>query len=187
LSRHNPLVSLPDNEFDRLPGEDQRTAIIFAADCCSQTWADYHGNYNALERWRINRKWSQWRTAIMGADYPAAIEAWRNYRMAGSASFPQEEMPSPDGNFRYFGQPELASILNFLTITCGLMETQAFDYPLGMARMRRLAWLESEGGGRIQNAIEKEIARRRDEYFKAHPEPEFELLNQHDAGPNVVN
>lgn len=175
LSRRNPLVLLSTAEFAKLPGEEQRMAVIFAADCCCQSWAEYHAEYNCLQRWRINRKWAQWSAAIAGADFPLAIADWRNYRAAGADAFPTEEMPNTGAEFRYFGQPELASLLNWLTITCGLTELQAFDYPLGLARMRRLAWLECDGNVRIQNATEAEIARRRDEYLKTHPEPEFEL------------
>lgn len=175
LSRRNPLVMGSEGEFSRLAGEEQRTAIILAADVCCQTWAEYHASYNAWQRFRIGRKWAQWRQAIADADYPLAIAEWRNYRAAGSATFTTEEMPNTGDEFRYFGQPEMASLINFLQITCGLTEAQAFDYPLGLARMRRLVWLESEGAVRITNAHEAEIARRRDEYLKAHPEPEFEL------------
>lgn len=175
LSRRNPLVMADPADFAKLPGEDQRAAIIFAADCCCQSWTEYHAAYSAIDQRQVESKWKDWRKAIADEDYPAAIETWRGYRAAGSLSFPTEEMPSTGGDFRYFGQPELASLFNFLTITCRLAEVQAFDYPLGLARMRRLAWLESEGAARVQNATEVEIARRREEYLKAHPEPEFVL------------
>jgi hypothetical protein len=179
LSRRNPLVTLGQEEFAKLPGQEQRTAIIFAADACSQTWAEYHSEFSAKEKKQIEKKWADWRTAIADADYPLAIAEWRNYRTAGAQSFPTEEMPSSGGDYRYFGQPEIAGLLNFLTITCRLTQTEAFDFPLGLARMRHLAWLESTGGVRIQNQIEAEVARRREEYLKAHPEPEFQL----EAGP----
>jgi hypothetical protein len=175
-SRRNALVTLGEKEFAKLAGEEQRTAIILAADVCCQSWEEYHTDYSAEDKAALDAKWETWKKAIANADYPLAIAEFRIYRLDGAQTFPTEEMPSTDGEFRYFGQPELASLFNFLTITCGLPETAAWDYPLGLARMRRLAWLESEGNARITNAVEAEIARRRDEYLKAHPEPEFEIL-----------
>lgn len=175
LSRRNPLLAASREEFDRLPAEQQRTAIIVAADVCCQGWAEYHRVYNAWQRWRLARKWAQWTAAIAGADFALAIAEWRNYRAAGSDTFSTEEMPNTGAEFRFFGQPELSSLVNFLQITCRLGEADIFDYPLGYARMRHLAWLESEGAVRITNAMEAEIARRKSEYEKAHTEPEFEL------------
>lgn len=175
LVQRNPLVFLSQGDFGELSGNDQRAAIIAAADVCCQSWAEYHGRYTGWERFKIARKWRQWRRVLDRADYGEAIESWRKYRADGSLTFPMEEMPDAGAEFRYLGQPEMASLLNFLQITCRLTEEQAFDYPLGLARMRRLAWLESEGSARITNATDAEIARRREEYLKAHPEPEFVL------------
>jgi len=175
LAGRNPLVVLGEEGFEQLPGEEQRLAVIMAADVCCQGWAEHHARYSRWQRFRVGRKWAQWRRAIRGDDFGAAAAAWRKYRAAGSESFPTEEMPNTGGEFRYFGQPEMAALVNFLQITCGLSEEEAFDYPLGLARMRRLAWLESEGSVRITNEGEAEVARRREEYVKAHPGPEFEL------------
>jgi hypothetical protein len=175
LRQRNPLLLASAEEFARLNAEEQRFAIIAAADVCSQGWAEYHAAYTRWQQHRLDRIWRKWRKAIHEEDYAPAIATWRNYRQAGSADFPTEEMPHTGGDFRYFGQPELVSLLNFLAITLRFSEAQVFDYPLGLARMRRLAWLESEGAVRITNAAEAEIARRREEYYRTHPEPQFEL------------
>jgi hypothetical protein len=175
LYRRNPLVTLDDAEFSKLPPDEKRTAIIVAADVCCQTWAEYHALPTKSEREAIDAKWKEWSAAISTADYALAIADWRNYRAAGSQSFPQEEMPNTGAEFRYFGQPELASVFNFLQITCRLTEVEALDYPLGLARMRRQAYLESEGAIRITNHIDAEIARRKEKYEAEHPESQFEL------------
>ena len=77
--------------------------------------------------------------------------------------------------YRYLGQPELASLLNFLQITCHMPEQAALVYPLGLARMRRLAWLESEGQARITNFVDAEVAKAKEKYMREHPEPEIEI------------
>src|ERR1700739_3495079 len=68
LSRRNPLVCLSAEEFIKLPGEDQRTAIIFAADCCCQNWSEYHGQYSAEDKIAVDQKWAEWRKAIVDED-----------------------------------------------------------------------------------------------------------------------
>lgn len=160
LQQGNPLVSLSAEEFDKLPDDRQRAAIIRAVMICANTWTQN----------QKRQKWLRlWGWTLRKSDFPLAIAEWRNYRFEGS-SFPpvtgdeadmiaNGDSDGPKG--REIGGPFLARLYCF---AASLPEREiqihgdtAFDFPLGLATFLYFSHLEMEGKLKIENTKEREI------------------------------
>ena len=171
-SKRNPLVLGPLESAQELPIEERHRAIIEAADVCCQTWEEYRQIYSRwVDRIRSAMIWWRWGKILKNSDFSKAIEDFYEYRNAGTGSLPLAKMPSRrEGEYRVFGQPEMATLLNFLIIDCKTPHNEAIDAPLGESRMRYLAHLESHGGVRIINEDDMKREEERRAWESAHPE-----------------
>lgn len=161
--KRNPLVTSPAS-FCIFPAEEQSRALAEAALVCSQKQPRF------VARWV--RKFSR-------LDLNDEAEKFLQYRACGSQDLPTVQMPrTPGAAFHYFGAPELARLINYVTASHGVMIAAHFDgsplnFPMGLARMLYVA--ESESGGfawvRNQQDEEREADRRR--FEEANPESTF--------------
>lgn len=143
LNKRNPFVLLNDAGFNQLPIVEQCAAVIQGALICCQNWEHNQTAHKWLGLWRWKNR---------NPDYPQAIANFRAYRNAGCASVPTE---SVEGNqSRSLGSPFHAALIQFLIQKMGATESQAFDYPMGMAKVHYYTHAESEGCIRIPNADE---------------------------------
>ncbi len=139
LNQRNPLACLSGEEFDKLPSNEQRIAIIRAALVCSQTWAQNLKPHKWLRLWG-------W--LIRNQDFALAVADFRNYRWAGS-SFPILKKLDDSEAGRAFGSPLFARLLNFIGGN--------YDHPLGLAQWLYFAALEGDGKIHVENEMEQSI------------------------------
>jgi len=106
----------------------------------------------------------------------AEAERFQEYRASGSLDLPTAKMPRTAGHpYHYFGGPELARLINYVTRRHSVMiethfEGSPLNFPLGLARMFYLVDAESDGAVWIKNAHDVEVDEQRAAYEKAHPE-----------------
>ena len=150
IAKRNPLVMLPESQFNELPDPEQRRAIIGAALLCSNTWKSNQKPH----------KWTRlWGWLIRKENFELAIAEFRQYRAEGSrfpripSSFAADEDPRDKG--RACGSPFLARLIVHLRKT-GIPNEEVMDYPLGRATFEFLAYLEDDGRIKVENEDERE-------------------------------
>lgn len=164
--RRNPLVVSSASEFDQQPWNFKIKALSQAVLVCCR---------------RAPRLASFWgrRCANLGLD--AEVQKFRDYRAAGSLDLPTAKMPRTQGHpYHYFGGPELARLINYVTRMHSVMvqthfEGSPLNFPLGLARMLYLVDAECEGGIWIKNHLDMEADAQREAYEKSHPENTFAM------------
>ena len=142
----NPLVSYTAASFSELEIGAKRLALLMAVEVC--------GKVGAFRKWIIAMRASR----ADDEGLKAEIEAFQSYRAAGSLDLPLAKMPRQGGGvpFHYFGAPELARLLNFVTEKHGLLIQSHFggsplNFPLGLAQILHSTHLESEGSIWVKN------------------------------------
>jgi hypothetical protein len=144
LHERNALIVPDDSATD----ETYRFAILRAVMICSRSWEE---NQRPM-RWR--RVWS-W--LARRCDLAAAIQAFREYRLAG-VSMP-EVKPIPGEKGRALGGPHLARVLEF---AMRLRGQEAFDMPFGLAQWLYYCGAESEGACMMLSDEEREMESAKD-------------------------
>lgn len=164
--RRNPLVVTPHEEFNQLPWNVKIKALSQAVlICCRRT-----------PRWA-----SAWGRRCSRLDFDAEVQTFRDYRAAGSLDLPTAKMPKTQGHpYHYFGGPELARLINYVTRRHSVMIQTHFsgsplNFPLGLARILYLVEAETDGGVWIKNHLDLEADVQRAAYEKAHPENTFAM------------
>lgn len=152
------LSSRPDLDLSRY--EDLEHIVLI----CCQTWAEYSspefwaGLKARLWRWRT---W-QWRLPVMRERIQEEARKFIAYRTEGSLEFPLSEIARAGRNLtgvRWPGAPFFLRLHHFLTAHLGKSESQAWDYPFGLAKMHWAAFYEGEGSLDIYNAHDAEFDR----------------------------
>lgn len=142
IRQGNPLVTYSEKSFDELPKDAKRLALVMAVNVCCK-----------------KNRVSQWLMGIRSHSVPlnGTIATIREYLTVGSQDLPTTRMPRQQGvPFHYFGGPELARLLNYVTATHWKMIDAHFggsplNFPFGLAKMLYSAHLESEGSIWIVN------------------------------------
>lgn len=145
--------------------------LPYAALVCSETFDELHGmnrdRFVALKlmlwRWRIARMQKR------GMDLIQRMNRFLEYRNAGCAEFPGE-LPTNLSNARPLGAPYLLRLHNFVWLKLGKTESEAWDYPYGLAKMRYAEYLEGLGCWNIKGEYELEYDKARDEWERENPE-----------------
>ena len=156
--RTNPLVTYSRASFRELPEKEQRGKLFSAAFICERTWTE---NQRPI-RWMATTIHFRRHLATL-----AEVEKFQDYRAAGMQEFPTVPMPKvPHAPYHYFGAPEMARLLLFVTRN-GLHRELGFetpcDFPLGLARQLYLTQTEVEGNQWVQNFQDAEIQAEREE------------------------
>jgi len=132
--------------------------VAEAALICAQTWEEnarvlfdpLFGLKIKLWGWRIRNRKGNFSDVL---DFIA-------YRNAGSLELPLSDWPWPgrtkDNSARPQGTPFALRLQQFLMTTFGLSENAAWNYPLGLAKMRWQAYWEDQGGLDVHNHIDQE-------------------------------
>lgn len=143
----NPLVLLGQSEFDLLPENERREALIGAVLTCNRDW-------------RTNQKphrWLRlWARFIRHCDFARSTEVFRDYLAEGSKDFPSQLPRGCDGDATYIGAPEVLRVYQHLCRTLPPAELYAYgksawDYPYSLGKMHLTASLEGEGKLAIYN------------------------------------
>lgn len=158
----NPLVTYTESAFAELALAVQKTALAGAVEVC------------ALKTPRFRLLW-----ALRANQMPLGRElsAFRQYRAAGSLDLPTVKQPRTSGvPFHYFGAPELARLLNYVTEKHSVMiqthfEGSPLNFPLGLARILHATQLEADGSIWVENFHDAEEKKRKEIYEKLNPEP----------------
>ena len=132
----------------RNPKEAERLALIGAVLICCESWAEAQRG-----DWLAGLKMWIWGKRLRGIDWQ--IEAWKfaAYREEGALEFPLSSIPRPSSGPlpRPPGSPFLLRLQQFLVVRLGLSQVEAWDYPLGLAKMQWASYWEEEGGLQIYN------------------------------------
>jgi hypothetical protein len=125
---------------------------------CSRTWTEllevrshrWLALDMALWRWRIRARLST---------FDAQLSIFLAYRNEGLLEFPISTIVRPDRgpSQRLPGTPFILRLQQWLMETLGKSEAQAWDYPVGLAKMRWAAHWEAQGGVDVYNAHDAEF------------------------------
>jgi hypothetical protein len=128
-----------------LPGD-----LMQAVWVCSSTFEecrDAHASWlYLLKVWLVSRR-------IKKCDFKSETTAFRAYRADGSLEFKLSEIATPNNapTPRPAGAPWLLRLHQFMVSQYRLTISQAWDFPLGEAKMRWASFWEQEGGLNIYN------------------------------------
>lgn len=168
--------------FDALPDDQQRVALVRAADICSMSYSEAQFTPKTwLERWKYNRTCRKWGRIIAKAIFPLEIAEFRNYLAAGRKMLPALSSAVPEDAEAYevankgekleggrsLGSPLVAQLIPFCSEKLSLSLPEAMDMPLGFACNLYFSYLEGKGQMHIENYREAEeratLARMREE------------------------
>jgi len=128
-----------------------------------------------FENWLAVRAWHKRRKRVK-TDWNAEIEKFRSYlnsskiimdyadRKEGYPWMPTAPVDNDKG--RSLGAPYDASLIQFLMRQMGMSESAALEYPMALAQVHFITFLEREGSLKVLNAEEvefKDAARANDE------------------------
>lgn len=146
----NPLATYGERSFAELSVQARKLALGMAIETCGRL-----GRFSKyMFAVRLHRAGPE--------ELAAAIQAFRDYRDAGSRDLPLAKMPKQHGiPYRYFGAPGLASLINYVTAHHSLLIQSHFggsplNFPLGLAQILYTTHLESAGAVWVKNKQEME-------------------------------
>jgi hypothetical protein len=145
VGQGNPLVTYTPQAFDELDSKAKKLALGMALELC--------GKLGWFKQWLVAARISRAGKKQLAAE----IQAFRDYRNEGSQDLPVQKMPRQQGvPFHYFGAPELARLLNYVTAKHEVLTREHFggspvNFPLGLAQILYSTHLESEGSIWVKN------------------------------------
>jgi len=153
---HELLIQADSSDFAK-----PETALISLVWICSNSWKE--NTRNRLDPLMSLKLWL-WRRRCGRRDFKKELEKFQAYREEGSLEFPLSELIETDGRRRgrATGAPFLLKLQQFVCFHFKLSESEAWDYPFGMAKMHWSCMAEEEGGIKIRN--------EHDESFEAYIE-----------------
>lgn len=156
IRQGNPLATYGADSFNELPMAAKKLALVMAVEVCGRGWLLSKFLFIARAHHATENELS------------AEIARFRAYRSAGSQDLPLVKMPKQPGiPFRYFGSPELASLINYVVAHHSLLIQTHFkgsplSFPLGLAQMLYTTHLETTGAVWVKNKqdMEREAPRK---------------------------
>jgi hypothetical protein len=129
-----------------LPGD-----VFKAVWICASTWDElkYRDHLHMLKLWLLKR-------LVKKSDHTESVQLLGEYFREGSLELPMSDITRPDREkaTREVGAPFLLRLQQFLMIHLRLSESEAWDYPLGLAKMRWQTFWEQEGGCAVRGETE---------------------------------
>lgn len=116
-----------------------------------------------------------WAFRCMELNLTAELKKFRDHRAAGSLDMPTAKQPRTHGvPFHYFGAPELARLINYVSEHHAWLIQTHFDgsplnFPLGLAKMLYSTHLECEGAIWIENWQDVELKERKAAFDRQNP------------------
>lgn len=164
LKKKNPLLLYTESSFKEIADEERGRALSEAVLQCSK----------AIPRWiKI------WVNKSTRMNIDEEVKKFRIYRLAGSQDFPTTKMPrTPGVSYHYFGAPELARLINYVTGNHAILIQAHFKgsplhFPLGLAKMLYTASLEASSAIWVENHQDAESKARRDLWEQTNPDGGF--------------
>ena len=173
LKQRNPLLWQPVADFNSLPLADRSYWLMEAVYVCAQSFAYRQKLEKDPSRWLLwGNAWRVWRwhrrhRHYQAADWNRETVKFREYldstRLVTAFSEKQEGIPflpvAPVENTpgRTLGGPYDAALIQFLVRQLGLTMAGALEFPLALAQVHFLTWLEREGNLKILNAEEMDF------------------------------
>ena len=157
----NPVITYTEKAFDELSDAAQRVSLANAVELCC---------------YKIPRFKFIWAVRSVRLDFSEELKKFREYRLSGSMDMPTVKQPRVQGApFHYFGAPETARLLNYVSehhaaMIAAHFEGSPLNFPLGLARLLYLTHLECEGSIWIENFQDVERQERKAAFDKLHPE-----------------
>jgi len=180
---------MPESEFNLLPFANQVFHLLEAVYVCGQSYAhrkkleqgagpiDRLLNWIKVKAWHRRRKREETDWALELSNFRAYLNAARLVTDPKTKKDGQPFLPTastPDAKGRALGTPYDASLLQFLIRELRVSEVDAYEYPLALAEIHYLSWLEREGAIRILNAFETEF----EEYCRVENEKAAKLAEE---------
>jgi len=75
----------------------------------------------------------------------------------------------------------LIRVHQFLVLNFRLTESQAWDYPFGLAKMHNAAWMEDNRRMEIKNAQDLKVDAERAKWMADHPDDGIEIIGKEEA------
>lgn len=138
---------------------------------CSSTWQelkDARRSFLYLPKlWLLKRNAKKCNRDLKY--HPVAVQAFKDYRESGCLELPLSDNVRPErerSRGRECGTPFILRLHQFLCLTYRLSDVEAWDHPVGLAKMRWAAFWEQEGGLDVKNAFDAECDRLAEEANK---------------------
>ena len=157
--RRNPLLNGTEAVGRLLPSE-KLVALAQAVQVCA--------------RKEIPKDWAK--TSGVDVDVEEETVKFLNHMALGTLDLPTIKQPRANGvPFHYFGAPEMARLLNYVTAHHGLLIQKHYEgsplmFPVGLARILFTTHCETEGNLWVKNWNDYHNEARRREYERQHPE-----------------
>ena len=147
------------------------TQLTVAVLVCCQSWdqlqlarPDYLESFKLwIWKVRVKRAAKRFSKSVAGTTYyEHEAEKFARYLRAGAEEFPISDTPRPGGggsSSRSPGCPFLLRLHQWLVSFLGLSESQAWDYPFGLAKMRWSCHWEAQGGLDVENEADESFNR----------------------------
>lgn len=134
----------------RSADDEARRALISAVLVCCHSWDELASDKRDILLGFKMRIWGRRLSKLNLARERAAFQA---YREAGNLDFPLSDIirPGSGGSARPPGAPYLLRLHQFLVTVLRMSTTEAWDYPLGLAKMQWAAYWEDQGGLQVYN------------------------------------
>lgn len=125
-------------------GTPTRKDLLQAVWICSNTWTE---NTASKDSWLDYFKAKLIARRFKKCDLAYCIQQFWDYLKSGSLHFPLSDIPRLDrpSAGRIPGAPFILQLHDFIMRRIGLTEALAWDYPVGLAKMRWAAHWEREG------------------------------------------
>jgi hypothetical protein len=135
------LFLIRENSAFLFGGEPQPKDIFEAVWICSSTWTDLlrcKSSFFYIPQLCLLKRAAQKINRIPGG-FEKAVATFKAYREQGCSEFPMSDTIRPDrqkSTSRDPGTPFILRLQQFLMLNFRLTEAQAWDYPVGLAKMR---------------------------------------------------
>lgn len=133
-------------------------AILICTSTFEQMRRLRHSYTYLLQLWLVKRRVRK--AAPSEAHIQAEADRFSNYQREGSVTLPHSDTVRPGRDSgRDPGTPVILRLHQFLTTTLRLSQEEAWDYPVGLARMQWAAYYETKGLYEVKNWFDCEVDR----------------------------
>ena len=160
IKQGNPIITYAESSFNELSQAAQNLSLASAVEICC---------------YRVPVLKIIWAIRQIGCNFKEEIKKFRVYRDSGSLDLPTTRQSRVSGlSFHYFGSPELARLINYVSEYHAIMINVHFNgsplnFPLGVARMLYASKLECDGSIWVENFKDAELKEKQEIEEKLHP------------------
>lgn len=176
LARHNPILCLAREDFDRLSSLQQIHALMFALEVCAPQ----------------RPRWWLWKILHRQPNWALGVAEFRNYLEAGRRSLPVLSAENKEDAEAYdianggdgleagreLGSPTIAHLIHYAIAELRLTHAEALESPYGYVAGLYLAQLEAKGQLFVENTKEATV--------KAEMKAELEFVQAEKAAARAA-